>query len=99
MFWGALIVIRSLKHGSVDFFGSDPEQRSHLKKIGCVVLAFAAFTLLWVFTEFFIAAAVLCLLLNLIFRRSLKFNLIFTVAYIGLLYLIFEKLLDIQFTI
>ena len=97
IFFGLWIIYDALRKGSVDFFGDDAEQRSNLKIIALVVAIFALFVLLWLFVDFFLATAVLCLLFNKAFGRSLKFNLIFTLVYVALLYGVFVHLLDIQF--
>lgn len=99
IFFGLWIIMDAVKKGSVDLFGSDPEQLGNLKIMGFIILVFLLFVVVWLFVDFFLATAILCLLFNKAFGRSLKFNLIFTAVYVALLYGIFVYLLDIQFNI
>lgn len=97
MFFGAWIVFDSIRKGSVDFFGQDPEQHANFKTIYKLIAAFAVFLLIWLFVDFFLGVALLCLFLNYNFGRTWKFNIIFTAILVALLYGVFDRLLDIQF--
>ncbi len=99
VFFGLWIIYDGLKKGSVDYFGQDPEQRSNFKIIAVVCAAFIAFLLIWVYINFFLGIAMLSLFYNFIFKRTWKFNLIFTVVLTGMLYVVFERLLYIQFAL
>ncbi len=99
IFFGLWIAIEAVKKGSVDFFGTDPEQLSNGKLIAFVTAVFILFMALWYFLNFYVGVAALCLLYNFAFGRTWKFNLIFSAVILGLLYFIFERLLSVQFTI
>ena len=97
--FGLWIIYDGLKKGSVDYFGSDPEQRANFKILAIVCLAFVVFLLIWLFIKFFLGIALLSLFYNFIFGRTWKFNLIFSLVLTALLYGVFEKLLYIQFAL
>ena len=98
-FFGMWIILDAVKKGSADFFGTDLEQRSNFKIIAFVTAIFVAFVLIWAYADFFLATALLCLAFNKAFGRSLKFNVIFTLLYVVLLYGVFVMLLDVRFDI
>lgn len=99
IFFGLWIILSAIKKGSVDFFGQDPEQYANFKIIAFIVAIFCLFVLLWLFIDFFLATAILCLCFNKAFGRSWKFNIIFSAVYVALIYGIFVYLLDVTFTI
>ena len=99
IFFGIWVVYEAIKKGSADFFGNDPEQLSNIKLIAFTVLVFVIFMGIWYFVTFYLGIVALCLICNRAFSRSWKFNVIFSIVVTGLLYLVFERLLSVQFEI
>lgn len=96
---GAVLTIRGLlQKGSVQHFKLDEEMKQNLIKLLLTAGSIAVFFVLWQLTHLFVPwAAALCFGLNLIFRRSLKFNILYSVIFIAFIYLAFVKGFSIQF--
>lgn len=99
IFFGLWIDFDAIRKGSVDFFGTDPEQLSNLKLLAFAAGVFILFLVTWYFVNFYLGVALLCLLYNFAFGRTWKFNLVSTAVIVVLLYFIFERLLSVQFAI
>ena len=97
IFFALWVIFKSVKQGSVDYFGDDPEQLVNIKIVFLEGAAFIIFMFIWRFVSFFAGIFLICLFLNWLFGRTWKFNIIFSVVFTALLYVVFEQLLYIQF--
>lgn len=94
----ALMIRGILKRGQVQYFNIDPEIKKNLKRLLLAAAGIVVFFVLWQTTRQFIPfMALLCLYLNLIFGRTWKFNLIYTVVFTLFIYAAFVKGFSIQF--
>ena len=96
---GVILTIKSLlKKDRKPYFKLTEEQKYNVKKLLLVVVSIIVFFILWRTTRLFIAcAALLSFILNIIFKRSLKFNIIYTVVFTAFLYLVFVTGFSVQF--
>ena len=69
------------------------------KNVFVTIAAFAAYLALWRVSDFFLASALLVVFLNFHYGRSLKFNIVYTVVFISMVYLVFYRFLRIYFVI
>lgn len=99
IFFGLWIIYDALKKGSVNYFGHDPEQHKNFKIIAVLSAGFIVFLLLWLYVNFYLGIGLLSVFYNYLFGRSIKFNLIFTLLLLGLLFGVFENLLYVQFAL
>lgn len=99
IFFGIWIIYDAIKVKNTKYFEDDAELSANFKILFLVVLGFIVFLLIWYFINFFLGIAILCLFYNYLFKRSIVFNVIFTLIFVALLYGVFEKLLYIQFTL
>lgn len=96
---GTVLMIRGiLQKGSVQYFKVDDEVKKNLKTLGLAVAGIVVFFILWQTTkQFIICVPMLCFFLNWIFKRTLKFNIIYTVVFTVFLYLAFVIGFSVQF--
>ena len=83
--------------GSFEYFHLDEEQKKNIRPFFITIISMLVFMLLWKFVDFFVAMALFCLFLNRIYKRSWKFNILFTVGLVVGIYIAFTVLLKIQF--
>ena len=69
------------------------------KNVFVTIAAFVAYLVLWLVSDFFLASALLVVFLNYYYARSLKFNVVFTITFISMVYLVFYRFLLIYFVI
>lgn len=98
---GLVLMFRGLKQkGSVQYMKLDPELKQNLKTLLLAITALIVFFVLWQITkQFILCVPVLCFFLNLIFKRKLKYNFIYTVVFTVFLYLAFVVGFKVQFNI
>lgn len=96
---GVALMVRGLaQKGSVQYFKLDEELKQNLKTMCLVVAGMVAFFVLWQTTkQFILCVPVLCFFLNLLFGRSIKYNLIYTVVFTAFLYAAFVVGFQVQF--
>jgi len=95
---GAGYFIKGLReNGAVEYFYMDEEQKGNLKPFFITIAATLIFMLLWHVIDFFIATTIFCLFINWIYKRSWKFNVLFTGIFVAGIYLAFTVFLKIQF--
>lgn len=107
IFFGLWIIFNALRKGSVIYFEGQDDLRRKFKIMITMLLIFILFLVIWILVEtyvatsygFFVGIAMMILVYNHLFGRSLKFNFIFTLIFVGLLWGIFYHILDIQFTL
>jgi hypothetical protein len=100
---GTVLFIKGLlQHGKVTYFKIDQEVKENLKKLIKTIISIVIFFILWqatkrLFPSFIPCVAILSFVLNLIFERPLKYNIIYTVVLTAFLYLSFVVGFSIQF--
>ncbi len=107
IFFGLWIIFNALRKGSVVYFAGQNNLKIKFRIMMTMLVVFVLFLATWVLVEtyiatsmgFFAGIAMMIFIYNFIFGRTLKFNLIFTTLFVGLLWIIFYKLLYIQFTL
>ena len=90
-----------LKGGASKDADSDATFRidDNFKNVFVTVAAFAAYLALWRVSDFFLSSALLVVFLNFYYARSLKFNIVYTIVFILMVYLVFYRFLRIYFVI
>lgn len=102
-FLGTILFIKGLlEKGAVSYFKTDPEAKANIEKIWKTILSIVVFFIVWRttkrwFPSFIPCVALLCLTLNKLFGRSLKYNLIYTTVLTVFLYLSFVVGFSVQF--
>jgi hypothetical protein len=76
----------------------EPARRGNLFRLFATLAALPVFFALWRLVFFEFAALLFCLLLNRVYGRGWLFNLIFSFSMVGLVHLLFVRVLYIQFT-
>ena len=96
---GVALMIRGLsQRGSVQYFKLDEELKKNLKILVLAVIGILVFFVLWQTTkQFILCVPVLCFYLNVLFGRSLKYNIIYTVVFTVFLYAAFVVGFKVQF--
>lgn len=98
---GIVLTIRGLcQKGRIQYFVLNEERKGNLKVLGLTILGLLAFMVFWQTTrQFIIAVFALCLYLNWVFKRTWKFNLIYSGVFTAFIYLLFTVAFSIQFGI
>lgn len=96
---GVVLMLRGLRQkGGVQYFQLDPEIKKNLKTLALVVAGLVVFFILWqVSKQFILCVAILCFFLNSIFKRTLNYNIIYTLVFTAFLYLAFVVGFKVQF--
>ena len=96
---GVALMVRGLtQRGSVQYFKLDEELKRNLRTMCLVVAGMVVFFVLWQTTkQFILCVPVLCFYLNVLFGRSLKYNIIYTVVFTVFLYAAFVVGFKVQF--
>lgn len=98
--FGLALFVKGLKdNGKLVYFQMDEEQKANVRPFFLTILGIAAFFVIWKFVRFEVAALAFSLFLNWVYHRSWKFNVAFTVIFVGLIYCIFSLGLKIEFAI
>ena len=99
--FGLLLILRGIRqNGSVDFFEMTDEMRGNVKTALLVFIGFVCFLVLWKLTSQFIPLVfVFAVYLNLLFKRSIKFTLIFSVVITLFIYLLFVRGFSVTFKV
>ncbi|MFA6845557.1 MAG: tripartite tricarboxylate transporter TctB family protein [Sphaerochaetaceae bacterium] len=102
---GTILFIKGLlEKGQVTYFKIDKEVKCNLYKLAKTVLAIVVFFIIWqstkkIFPSFIPCIALLSLVLNKLFERSFKYNIIYTAVLTIFLYLSFVVGFSVQFNI
>ncbi|XOQ42899.1 MAG: Tripartite tricarboxylate transporter TctB family protein [Clostridium sp.] len=98
--FGAALFVKGLKdNGKLVYFKMDEEQKANVKPLILTVSSIVVFFVLWKFVHFVVAALVFCLFMNWVYKRNWKFNIIFSIVFVTLIYCIFNIGLKVQFAI
>lgn len=89
-------IIKSLK-AKEKHFKLDDEIRANLKPFFITVVAIIVYLILWKFITFFPATIIFLLVLNYIYKKSWKFNILFTAGLTLFVYFVFAKLFSVMF--
>ncbi len=84
---------------SVPYFSMNAEQKENLKPFFLTGASVIVFLVLWLLLGFLPAAIALSILLNVLYKRTIKFIALYTLLFVGVLYYIFYYLLRIQFVV
>lgn len=97
---GLVLFVKGIRDkGKFKVFVLDEDNRENLKPFFLTIAAILVFLIAIKFIMFVLAAFVLVVVMNWIYKRSWKFNLIFSSVFVGLVYVIFTVLLKVQFII
>lgn len=96
---GLILTIRGIKqHGTVHFVLLDEEGKLNVKILLLSLLGLLAVMLIWRYVGFFFVCVFLfCLYLNFLFKRTFKFNILYSVIFTGFVYLVFSVGFSVQF--
>ena len=99
--FGAALSIRGLRqHGLVDYFKMDEEIRGNAKIALLVLSGLIVFMILWKLTNLFIPLVfVFAVYLNLLFKRSWIFTIIFSVVLTAFIYYLFVRGFSVTFKV
>ncbi len=98
--FGLALFVKGLKdNGKFAYFEMDEEQKANIRPLLLTVCAILAFFILWKLIHFVVAALAFCLFVNWIYHRSWKYNLLFSIIFVALIYGIFNLGLKVQFAI
>lgn len=90
------LLINSLKTKE-KHFKLDDTIRANMKPFLITIGAIIAYFILWKFITFFPATILFLLLLNYIYKRGWKFNIIFTIGFTAFIYFVFARLFSVMF--
>lgn len=99
--FGLMLTLRGLRqNGSVDYFEMTDEMRSNVKIAFLVILGLVCFLVLWKLTSLFIPLVfVFSVYLNFLFKRDIKFSLIFSVIITAFIYFLFVRGFSVTFKV
>ena len=99
--FGVVLILRGLKqNGTVDFFEMTDEMRGNVKTALMVTAGLVCFLLLWKLTGLFIPLVfVFAVYLNLLFKRSIQFTLIFSAIITVFIWLLFVRGFSVTFKV
>jgi len=92
-----LFISGLLAKGGFEYFYLDEEQKKNIRPFFITLAAMFVFMLVWKLVDFFLAMGLFCLFMNWIYKRSWKFNILFSVGFVICIYVAFTMLLKIQF--
>ena len=95
------LTIRGLRQaGAVDYFKMTDEIRGNVKVAALVLLGLICFLVLWKLTNLFVPLVfVFAVYLNVLFKRSWKFTIIFSVIITAFIYLLFVRGFSVTFKV
>ena len=99
--FGAVLTLRGLRqNGAKDYFNMNEEMRGNVKIALLVTLGLVCFLILWKLTRLFIPLVfVYAIYLNLLFKRDIKFTIIFSVIITAFIYLLFVRGFSVTFKV
>lgn len=90
------LLINSLR-AKEKHFKFDDVIRANMKPFLITIAAIVAYLILWKFITFFPATILFLLLLNYVYKRGWKFNIIFTIGFTAFIYFVFARLFSVMF--
>ncbi|MBQ6594078.1 MAG: tripartite tricarboxylate transporter TctB family protein [Clostridia bacterium] len=99
--FGAALAVRGIRqNGTVHYFEMTEEMRGNIKTAVLVLAGLIAFLVLWKLTNWFVPLVfVYAVYLNMLFKRSWKFTLIFSVIITAFIYFLFVRGFSVTFRV
>jgi sterol desaturase/sphingolipid hydroxylase (fatty acid hydroxylase superfamily) len=98
--FGFILLIKGFRSTSKEsYLTMDEDTKENLKPFILTIVAVIIFLVIIKFLPFMVALFILLVFLNWIYKRNLKFNLIFSSLVIIFVYTIFVVLLNVQFQV
>lgn len=99
--FGALLTVRGLRQTvSTSNFEMNEETKLNIKVLILTVIGLIVFFVFWRITnQFIIGLLLLSLYFNFIFKRSWKFNILYSTIFTAFIYVVFVLGFSIQFTV
>ena len=96
---GLLLFLKGVReNGSVDYFALTEEKKKNLIMVACMAAFIVVFLILWKVTKrFFIILPIYSFAINMLFKRSLLFSVVFAVAITAAIYGLFGVGFTIRF--
>ena len=96
---GLLLFLKGVReNGSVDYFALTEEKKKNLIMVACMAAFIVVFLILWKVTKrFFIILPIYSFAINMLFKRSLLFSVIFAAAITAAIYGLFGVGFTIRF--
>lgn len=95
-----IVAVKGFRSQDRDGYWKLSEDQVENKRIFLLtIIGVVVFLLLWKIVAFSAAAYLLSLFLNWVYKRTWKFNLLFTVIFVTMLIICFEKIMLVQFGI
>ena len=94
-----LIIIGLRSDDRVSYWYLKPFQAENKRSFFLTIAGIVAFLVLWKYVSFTIAAYLLSLYLNYVYKQSFKYNVIFTLVFITVLIICFQKIMLVQFSL
>lgn len=77
------------------YFALTETINNNLKSLFLTMLSMAGFLIMWRYVPFVISAFLFLLFLNLIFKQSMKFSLMFSAVMVGIVYYVFSNVFNV----
>ena len=96
---GLLLFLKGVReNGSVDYFALTEEKKKNLIMVACMAAFIVVFLILWKVTKrFFIILPIYSFAINMLFKRSLLFSVVFAAAITAAIYGLFGVGFTIRF--
>ncbi len=75
------------------------EQKGNIRPLLLTVAGLVGMFVVWHLVNFELAVTAFSLFINRVYGRSWRFGLLFTIVFVGFIYLMFDKVFHIQFTL
>jgi hypothetical protein len=75
------------------------EQTKNIRPLALTILSLAGMLVVWHIVNFELAVTAFSLFINRVYGRSWRFGILFTLVFVGMIYLMFDKVFHIQFTL
>jgi hypothetical protein len=98
---GVVLIIQSLlfKGEKTSSFRMVAEQKKNIRSLVHTVGGLAGMFAVWHIINFEVAMSAFSLFINRMYGRGWRFCLVFTFVFVGLIYVMFDKVFHIQFTL
>ena len=98
--FGICLTIRGIRQSGVNYFALTDEMRGNIKTALLVLLGLICFLVVWKLTNLFVPLVfVYAVYLNLLFKRSIRFTIIFSVVLTAFIYLLFVRGFSVTFKV
>ena len=99
--FGIVLTIRGIRQkGTVSYYNLTEEMRGNIKTALLVLAGLVCFLIIWKLTNLFIPLVfVYAVYLNVVFKRSWKFTIIFSIIITAFIYLLFMRGFSVTFKV